>query len=86
MQELKSQLARITKNQELIDIKVDKMYNAIIGEPEFKREGLIAVVKKNEAYIQKDKMLKAKIVGASFLGGAIWGVLLKIKDIIAYFN
>lgn len=68
--------------QELDDIKesVNVIKTAIIGNEQFGQEGLVAVVKRHEEYIAKDRKFKQKLVGGMVVVTALWTFILKFGD------
>ena len=67
---------------EIDDIKasVDEIKKAIIGNPSYGQEGLVDMVKRHEAYIDKDIKFKQKLVGVGAALGTVWTIILKFGD------
>ena len=54
-----------------------KIHNAIVGDKDFGHEGLVALVRKHERWIESQKYMWAKIYGGIVVGSAIISILLK---------
>ena len=54
-----------------------KIHNAIVGDKDFGHEGLVALVRKHERWIESQKYMWAKIYGGIAVGSAIISILLK---------
>ena len=54
-----------------------KIHNAIVGDKDFGQEGLVALVRKHERWIESQKFMWAKIYGGIAVGSAIISILLK---------
>lgn len=61
-----------------INIKLNKIFDVVVGDAKFDQEGIISRVKKLEAENEKNKALKNKLVGAFIVGGAVWTVVFEV--------
>tara|TARA_R110000751_G_scaffold42630_1_gene98843 strand:- start:156 stop:416 length:261 start_codon:yes stop_codon:yes gene_type:complete len=61
---------------------LSRLSNALTGDKKFGTKGISQMCVENSAYIEKDKLVKAKITGiasiVSVIGAAITTVLMKI--------
>ena len=77
---------RVEKNIDKFDViyeKLDehrKLKQTVIGNKEYGQKGLVEQVNEHRKYIENDKNLKAKFVGASLVVGTLWTLLLKFWD------
>lgn len=55
-----------------------KIHNAIVGDKDFGHEGIVAMVRKHEKWIESQKYMWAKIYGGIVVGSAFISVLFKI--------
>jgi hypothetical protein len=55
-----------------------KIHNAIVGDKDFGHEGLVALVRKHERWIESQKYMWAKIYGGIAVGSAFISVLFKM--------
>lgn len=51
--------------------KVDKIYEAVVGNEEFDQKGIIHRVKALEEEVEKTKIFKQRLLGAAAFGGSI---------------
>ena len=61
-----------------INMKLNKIFDVVVGDAKFDQEGIISRVKKLEAENEKNKALKNKLVGAFIVGGAVWTVVFEV--------
>lgn len=57
-----------------MESKIEKIYDALVGNEKFDQLGLISRIKKLEEENEKYKALKNKLIGAFLVGGAVWTV------------
>lgn len=55
-----------------------KIHNAIVGDKDFGHEGIVAMVRKHEKWIESQKYMWAKIYGGIVVGSAFISVLFKM--------
>ena len=60
-----------------MDKTLTQLNQTVIGNPTYGQVGLVSEIKDIKDYVEKDKMLKSKLVGGLILGGAIWTFLLQ---------
>jgi hypothetical protein len=57
-----------------MESKIEKIYDALVGNEKFDQLGLISRIKKLEEENEKYKAIKNKLIGAFLVGGAVWTV------------
>ena len=57
-----------------MELKIEKIYDALCGNEKFDQLGLISRIKKLEEENEKYKAIKNKLIGAFLVGGAMWTV------------
>jgi len=57
-----------------MESKIEKIYDALVGNQKFDQLGLISRIKKLEEENEKYKAIKNKLIGAFLVGGAVWTV------------
>lgn len=55
-----------------------KIHNAIVGDKDFGHEGIVAMVRKHDKWIESQKYMWAKIYGGIAVGSALISILLKL--------
>jgi hypothetical protein len=68
----------IHKEIQSINKKLDKVLLTLLGDDEMSIEGLVSKVSQHERYIQKQKLLMAKISGISTVLGIAGGLLVQL--------
>lgn len=63
-----------------IDVDLKLLKQTVIGNKEYGQKGLVVQVSEHTKYIENDRNLKAKFVGASLVVGTLWTLLLKFWD------
>ena len=61
-----------------MESKIEKIYDALVGNEKFDQLGLISRIKKLEEENEKYKALKNKLIGAFLVGGAAWTIIWEI--------
>jgi hypothetical protein len=61
-----------------ISPQIDEIYKVIVGNEAFQQEGLISRVKKLEDQNKKTNAFRNKLMGAFFVGGAVWTILWEV--------
>jgi predicted metal-binding transcription factor (methanogenesis marker protein 9) len=75
--QLKKELDELKTSVEEQGETLKKIHNAIVGDKDFGHEGLVALVRKHERWIESQKYMWAKIYGGIAVGSAIISILLK---------
>ncbi len=68
----------IHKEIQSINKKLDKVLLTLLGDDEMSIEGLVAKVHQHEKFIQRQKLLMAKISGISTVLGIVGGLLVQL--------
>jgi hypothetical protein len=61
-----------------VNISLVKLNQTVIGDKTYGQTGLIEKVEEHNAYIEKDKQFKSKLVGGGLVLAFIWGLILKL--------
>lgn len=80
--EFSSRLNQVEATLKHVDTKVDKIYDAVIGNKELDQQGIIGRLKKMETELESVKALKNKLIGAFVFGGVAWTIILEAIKII----
>jgi len=75
--QLKKELDELKTSVDEQGETLKKIHNAIVGDKDFGQEGLVAMVRKHEAWIESQKYMWAKIYGGIAVGSAIISIALK---------
>jgi hypothetical protein len=57
-----------------MESKIEKIYDALVGNEKIDQLGLISRIKKLEEENEKYTAIKNKLIGAFLVGGAVWTV------------
>jgi hypothetical protein len=75
-------IVALHKEMKDISMKVDRILRTLIGDEEMAQDGLVAKVSKHEDWIEKQKLVFAKIfgiaIGSGVFGGAIIQLIMKL--------
>jgi hypothetical protein len=77
---IKDTLGKLTDKVDAIDKTTTKLNTTIVGDKDYGQIGLITTVKEHTEYIESDRGFKAKLIGGSFVLGALWTVIMKFWD------
>jgi len=83
-QDFAIRLNEVEETLKMVNRKVDKIYDAVIGNEAFDQQGIIGRLKKIEQEIEKTKALKNKLIGAFVFGGAAWTIILEAFKVIIH--
>ena len=75
---LKKELDELKIGVEEQNETLKKIHSAIVGDKEFGQEGLVAMIKKHDKWIESQKFMWAKIYGGIVVGSAFISVLMKV--------
>jgi len=70
----------IDKKFAQLEDKVDRLLRAVIGDSEMGQDGLAALVRKHDRWIERQKLKEARIIGMGIGLGFVWTALLKLAD------
>ena len=77
---IKDTLGKLTDKVDAIDKTTTKLNTTIVGDKDYGQTGLVTLVKEHTEYIESDRGFKAKLIGGSFVLGALWTVIMKFWD------
>jgi hypothetical protein len=66
---------------EEVNLSLVKLNHTVIGDEAYGQTGLIEKVKEHNAYIEKDKEFKSKLIGGGLALSFIWALVLKFIKI-----
>ena len=85
--ELKKDIAKIEKDMSAMQKcttgmadKLDKIHIALVGDSKFGQDGLVKMVKRHEAWMEKQQYMYAKIYGGMVAISTLSGLLIKFWD------
>ena len=64
-----------------VNTSLVKLNQTVIGDKPYGQTGLIEKVEEHNAYIEKDKEFKSRLVGGGLVLSVIWGLVLKFFKI-----
>ena len=78
----KSEILALHEDLKELTTKVDRILRTLIGDEEMAQKGLVEKVEKHEDWIEKQKLVLAKIfgiaIGSGLFGGVITQLLMKL--------
>jgi len=74
---IKETLTSVSSKIQDLDNNFKKLNQTVIGDKTYGQTGLIEKVEEHNAYIEKDKEFKSKLVGGGLVISVIWGLILK---------
>ena len=78
---IKSMLAQVNSKLQDVEVTLVKLNQTVIGDKAYGQIGLIEKVEEHNAYIEKDKEFKSRLVGGGIVLSFIWGMILKFWKI-----
>ena len=78
---IKTTLSFMSLKIQEVDISLNKLNQTVIGDEAYGQVGLIKKVDEHNAYIEKDKQFKSRLVGGGLVLSFIWGLVLKFWKI-----
>ena len=78
---IKSTLSSMSLKLQELDVNFSKLNQTVIGDKTYGQIGLIEKVDEHNAYIEKDKEFKSRLVGGGLVLSFIWGLVLKFWKI-----
>jgi hypothetical protein len=75
---IKSTLSSMSLKLQELDVNFSKLNQTVIGDKTYGQTGLIEKVEEHNAYIEKDKQFKSKLVGGGLVLTFVWGLILKL--------
>ena len=78
---IKTTLSSMSLKLQELDTNFNKLNQTVIGDKTYGQTGLIEKVDEHNAYIEKDKEFKSRLVGGGLVLSFIWGLVLKFWKI-----
>jgi hypothetical protein len=78
---IKTTLSSMSLKLQELDVNFNKLNQTVIGDKTYGQTGLIEKVEEHNAYIEKDKEFKSRLVGGGLVLSFIWGLVLKFWKI-----
>ena len=78
---IKSTLSSMSLKLQELDVNFSKLNQTVIGDKTYGQTGLIEKVEEHNAYIEKDKQFKSKLIGGGLVLTFVWGLILKLLKI-----
>lgn len=78
---IKSTLGQMNSKLQDVDKAFVRLNQTVIGDKAYGQIGLISQVQEHNAYIEKDKEFKSKLIGGGIVVSFIWGIILKFWKI-----
>ena len=76
---IKENISSMSLKIQEVNISLLKLNQTVIGDKTYGQTGLIEKVEEHNAYIEKDKQFKSKLVGGGLVLAFIWGLILSIN-------
>jgi aminopeptidase-like protein len=78
---IKQTLTFVNSKIQDLDLNFTKLNQTVIGDKTYGQTGLIEKIDEHNAYIEKDKEFKSRLVGGGLVVSFIWGLVLKFWKI-----
>jgi hypothetical protein len=78
---IKSTLSSMSLKIQEVDASLVRLNQTVIGDETYGQVGLIKKVEEHNAYIDKDKEFKSRLVGGGLVISFLWGLILKFWKI-----
>jgi hypothetical protein len=78
---IKQNLSSMSLKIQEVNTSLIKLNQTVIGDETYGQVGLIKKVDEHNAYIEKDKEFKSRLVGGGLVLSFIWGLVLKFWKI-----
>jgi len=75
---IKENISSMSLKIQEVNLSLVKLNQTVIGDKTYGQTGLIEKVEEHNAYIEKDKQFKSKLVGGGLVLAFIWGLILKL--------
>lgn len=75
---IKTTLSSMSLKLQELDVNFNKLNQTVIGDKTYGQTGLIEKVEEHNAYIEKDKQFKSRLVGGGLVLTFVWGLILKL--------
>jgi hypothetical protein len=78
---IKENISSMSLKVQEVSSSLIKLNQTVIGDEAYGQVGLIKKVEEHNAYIEKDKEFKSRLVGGGLVLSFIWGLVLKFWKI-----
>ena len=78
---IKENISSMNLKIQEVNTSLVKLNQTVIGDKTYGQTGLIEKVEEHNAYIEKDKEFKSRLVGGGLVLSVIWGIVLKFFKI-----
>lgn len=78
---IKNNISSMSLKIQEVNSSLIKLNQTVIGDEAYGQVGLIKKVDEHNAYIEKDKEFKSRLVGGGLVLSFIWGLVLKFWKI-----
>jgi len=78
---IKENISSMNLKIQEVNTSLLKLNQTVIGDKTYGQTGLIEKVEEHNAYIEKDKEFKSRLVGGGIVVSVIWGLILKFFKI-----
>jgi hypothetical protein len=78
---IKENISSMSLKIQEVNISLLKLNQTVIGDKTYGQTGLIEKVEEHNAYIEKDKQFKSRLVGGGLVLSFFWGLILKFWKI-----
>jgi hypothetical protein len=78
---IKENISSMNLKIQEVNTSLVKLNQTVIGDKTYGQTGLIEKVEEHNAYIEKDKEFKSRLVGGGLVLSVIWGLVLKFFKI-----
>jgi predicted DNA repair protein MutK len=78
---IKENISSMSLKIQEVNLSLLKLNQTVIGDEAYGQVGLIKKVDEHNAYIEKDKQFKSKLVGGGLVLSFLWGLVLKFWKI-----
>jgi hypothetical protein len=78
---IKENISSMSLKIQEVNLSLLKLNQTVIGDEAYGQVGLIKKVEEHNAYIEKDKQFKSRLVGGGLVLSFLWGLVLKFWKI-----
>jgi hypothetical protein len=78
---IKENISSMNLKIQEVNLSLVKLNQKVVGDKMYGQTGLIEKVEEHNAYIEKDKQFKSKLIGGGIVITFVWGVILKLLKI-----
>jgi hypothetical protein len=78
---IKENISSMSLKIQEVNLSLLKLNQTVIGDEAYGQVGLIKKVEEHNAYIEKEKQFKSRLVGGGLVLSFLWGLVLKFWKI-----